>query len=201
MSDAITFEPFADPRGYIGWSVFAQQSRSNKPILSDGLRRVIEKLTIERTIYIRVNDRLTKNGQACFYLVFSRDGAVGVCLGTNEGANRNVQCRARARRPRVRGSGRGHHGKRRPTRAGRQIAVCHAGRAGDSTFSPSAASPNHITPDAFWREQPSITPNAFGCRAVLDPVSRRRKGVRAKFASVRTRTLARRLPELTFSAR
>ena len=34
-----------------------------------------------------------------------------------------------------------------------------------------------------------------------DPVSRRRNGVRAKFARFRTRTLARRLPELTFSAR
>jgi len=69
---------------------------------------------------------------------------------------------------RVRGSGRGHHGKRRPTRAGRQIGVCHAGQAGDWTFSPSAASPNPITPDAFWREQPSITlecfrlPSSFG---------------------------------------
>jgi hypothetical protein len=37
--------------------------------------------------------------------------------------------------------GRGHHGKHRPTRAGRQSGVCHAKRAGDSTFSPSAASP------------------------------------------------------------
>ena len=31
MSDAIAFEPFADPRGYIGRSVFAQQARSNRP--------------------------------------------------------------------------------------------------------------------------------------------------------------------------
>jgi hypothetical protein len=41
--------------------------------------RSYRELTIERTIYIRVNDRLTKNGQACFYLVISTDGAVGVC--------------------------------------------------------------------------------------------------------------------------
>ena len=29
--DAIAFEPFADPRGYTGRSVFAQQARSNRP--------------------------------------------------------------------------------------------------------------------------------------------------------------------------
>ena len=143
---------------------------------------------------------MTKNGQACFYLVISRDGAVGVCLEQMKALTEtsNVEpARGDLGFAGLAEDITGNTGL--PAQVGRSVFATLGELV--MTFSPSAASPNHITPDALWRGQPSITPNAFGCRALLDLVSRRRNGVRAKFASVRTRTLARRLPELTFSAR